>query len=119
MSRHGRSVSRVRTRGARSRSAAMVDESLGSQIDLSEVDPEQMLQHLVAMGALDPNVVTPGSNVPLAQSPDATTQSILAGLEMLIQRSLVQNPPVAPPQPAPTASPAMASGTASSGKPPL
>jgi hypothetical protein len=53
----------------------MVDESLGSHIDLSEVDPEQMLRHLVAIGALDPNVVAPGSNVPLAQSPDATTQS--------------------------------------------
>ena len=119
MSRHGRSVSRVRTRSACSRSAAMVDESLGSQIDLSEVDPEQMLHRLVAIGALDPNAVVPGSNVPLAQSPDATTHSILAGLEMLIQRSLVQHPPVAPPQPAPTATPAMASGTASSGKPPL
>jgi hypothetical protein len=76
-----------------------------------------MLRHLVAIGALPEGAVAFGSSVPSLAPPDNTTQNILDGLEMVIQRALAPPAPVVETQPVPTVTPAPATVPSGSGKP--
>jgi hypothetical protein len=78
-----------------------------------------VLRHRVDIGAMPEGAVALGSSVPSHSPPVDTTQSILKGLEMLVQCSLAQPAPVVVPQPIPTATPASATASSGSGKPSL
>jgi len=120
MSRHPRSGSRAR---APSPGIAEPDPSLDLldyvYVDLLGVDPRRVLRHRVDIGAMPEGAVALGSSVPSHSPPVDTAQSILKGLEMLVQCSLAQPAPVVVPQPIPTATPASATASSGSGKPSL
>eukprot|EP00884_Botryococcus_braunii_P002341 jgi/Botrbrau1/12107/Bobra.0186s0028.1 len=120
MSRHPRSGPRAR---ASSPGIAEPDPSLDLldyvYVDLLRVDPRRVLRHRVDIGAMPEGAVALGSGVPSHFPPVDTAQSILKGLEMLVQCSLAQPAPVVVPQPIPTATPASATASSGSGKPSL
>ena len=116
MSRHPRSGSRAR---APSPGFAGSDPP-GDLRDVDDVnlsDPGRMLRHLVAIGALPEGAVAFGSGVPSLAPPDNTTQNILDGLEMVIQRDLASPAPVVETQHVPKVTPAPATVPSGSGKP--